>query len=113
MNMQFLTSQLTAQGPALAVFGVAFFLGIANLGRHPQPARLTTLGALVLLITSIGSMLLQAFLIEAQPAEFARQMQAIGSVAGFLRAAGLALLVSAIFAGREHTGGNQDRYFRD
>jgi hypothetical protein len=113
MNIQFLTSQLTAQGPALAVFGVAFFLGIANLGRHPQPARLTVMGSLVLLITSFGSMFLQAFLVEARPAEFARQMQAIGSVSGFLRAAGLALLVSAIFAGREHSGGNDDRYYRD
>jgi hypothetical protein len=102
----FLLSQLGYQAPALLVYLIAFILALIYMGRASAPSVLTLIGVGVLVVTTIGVAVAQAWLIDSRqahdrdPAEFGRLMGIVGIAGSCVRAIGLGLLVAAIFVGR-------------
>jgi len=102
----YLLSQLGFQAPALFVYLVAFILALVYMRRASIPCILTLVGVGILVITSLGMAVMQAYLIESRQVyggdseRFALLMGSIGLAGSCVRAAGLLFLVAAIFVGR-------------
>jgi hypothetical protein len=102
----YLLSQLGFQAPALFVYLVAFILALVYMRRASIPCILTLVGVGILVITTLGMAVTQAYLIESRQVyggdseRFARLMGSIGLAGSCVRAAGLLFLVAAIFVGR-------------
>jgi hypothetical protein len=102
----YLLSQLGFQAPALFVYLVAFILALVYMRRASIPCILTLVGVGILVITSLGMAVIQAYLIESRQVyggdseRFALLMGSIGLAGSCVRAAGLLFLVAAIFVGR-------------
>jgi hypothetical protein len=102
----FLLSQLVFFAPVLVVYLVAIILALVYLGRARGPALLTLAGVGVLVVTLVGAAVAQAWLIESRQtdgltvADFAGRMRTVGIGGTCFHAAGLGLLVAAIFVGR-------------
>lgn len=102
----FMLSQIGYQLPALVVYLVAGAAALMFLGRARVPSLLTLAGVGVLLLAAIGVTGLQAYLFHSfqqgqrDPATYGRLMQSIGITGSVVRAAGLLLLVAAIFVDR-------------
>jgi hypothetical protein len=102
----YLLSQLGFQAPALFVYLVAFILALVYMRRASIPCILTLVGVGILVITTLGMAVTQAYLIESRQVyggdseRFARLMGSIGLAGSYVRAAGLLFLVAAIFVGR-------------
>lgn len=99
-----LMSQVGTQGPALFVLVVAMVLAFVYMGRATMASLLTLAAVAVMLATKIGVSVVQSNLIAAKDGmevvEFGRQMGTIGFYGALGNAAGLALLVAAIFIRR-------------
>jgi|GEM_PF-1127046 len=102
----YLLSQLGFQAPALFVYLVAFILALVYMRRASIPCILTLVGVGILVITTLGMAVMQAYLIESRQVyggdseRFALLMGSIGLAGSCVRAAGLSFLVAAIFVGR-------------
>ena len=102
----YLLSQLGFQAPALFVYLVAFILALVYMRRASMPCILTLVGVGILVITTLGMAVTQAYLIESRQVyggdseRFARLMGSIGLAGSYVRAVGLFLLVVAIFVDR-------------
>lgn len=102
----YLLSQLGFQAPALFVYLVAFILALVYMRRASIPCILTLVGVGILVITTLGMAVMQAYLIESRQVyggdseRFALLMGSIGLAGSCVRAAGLLFLVAAIFVGR-------------
>jgi hypothetical protein len=118
----FLLSQLGYQAPSLLVYLVAFILAVVYRGRASTASVLTLIGVAILVVTTIGVAVSQAWLVDTRQdaaydqAEFARRMSVVGIAGSCGRAVGLGLLVAAIFVGRRavvgtraEPGGTPDR----
>jgi hypothetical protein len=107
----FLLSQLGYQAPALLVYLIAFILAVVHMSRASAPSVLTLIGAVVLVVTTIGVVIVQAWLFDSRqagdltPAEFAKIIGVVGIAGSCFRAIGLGLLVAAIFVGRSAVEG--------
>ena len=102
----YLLSQLGFRAPALFVYLVAFILALVYMRRASIPCILTLVGVGILVITTLGMAVMQAYLIESRQVyggdseRFALLMGSIGLAGSCVRAAGLSFLVAAIFVGR-------------
>ena len=102
----YLLSQLGYQAPSLLVYLVAFILALVYMRRASIPCILTLVGVGILVITTLGMAVIQAYLIESRQVyggdseRFALLMGSIGLAGSYVRAAGLLFLVAAIFVGR-------------
>ena len=105
-GMSFMLSQVGYQLPAIVVYLVAGVAAVTFLGRARVPSLLTLAGVGVLLLAAFGITGLQAYLFHSfqqgqrDPATYGRLMQITGMMGSFVRAAGLLLLVAAIFVDR-------------
>ncbi len=105
-GLPFVVQQLVYQTPVLLVYLVGLILALVFLGRFTVPSVLTLIALGTLLLTAVGMAVLQAYLIGAREdagwsmEQYARMMSILGFVASFVRAAALALLITAVFVGR-------------
>jgi hypothetical protein len=99
-GMSQLITQLGYNAPALFVYLIAFILALVFMGRAAIPCILTLVGVGILVLTTLGLAVVQAWLIDTRPTQFVRLMQIIGIAGSVLRAVGLGVLVAAIFVGR-------------
>jgi hypothetical protein len=105
-SIAFLLMQLGYQAPALLVYLVAFILALVYMGRASTPCTLTLVGVGMLVVTTVGMLVVQAWLMGGlnadghNPAAFARLMGSVGLAGSCVRAVGLGFLVAAIFVGR-------------
>jgi hypothetical protein len=110
---EYLLSRLAYLAPVLVVYLVALALAFVFLRRARGAAVLTMLGAIVLTVSAVGVVVVQASLFEAQVAgdltnaAFARRMQTLGIAGTCLHAVGLGLWVAAIFVGRPSARGRE------
>jgi hypothetical protein len=98
--VQNMLRQLGYQSPTLIVLVVAAIVAFMYLGRAPLPSLLTLAGVAVLVLTTFGFAGLQTLLMQNRTPSLGSQMQALAIASGCLRAVGTALLVGAIFVGR-------------
>jgi hypothetical protein len=102
----FLISQIGYQGPSLLVYLFAIVISFVFLDRARTASLLTLAAAGGLLLSTLAIAALQAALLVSlqnggrDPTTFGQLMQIIGITGACIRAAGLALLVVAIFVGR-------------
>lgn len=98
-------SQLGYSAPFLVVYLVAFVLALVYRKRAPRASTLTLAGVAILVFSTLAGFAMQAYLFHSmttgQHVAWTSQMMGIaGFAATCARAAGLSLLVAAIFAGR-------------
>ena len=110
----YLLTQLGYSAPSLIVYGVAFVLALVYRRRAPRASTLTLSGVGVLVCGTIAGIASSAYLVHSMsagpgPASSLLFMGVINFSINCLRAAGLLLLVVAIFAGR----GRSDRPYRE
>lgn len=99
--MMYLMSQLGSQAPAFLVYLIAFVLALVYMRRATMPSILTLVGVGILVVTTIGVAVVQAWLINNRDGASLSSLMGILVVASScIRAIGLGLLVSAIFVGR-------------
>lgn len=102
----FLISQVGYQGPSVLVYLFAVAIGFVFLERARTPALLTLAAGGGLLLSTLAIAALQAALLVSlqnggrDAATFGQLMQVIGITGACIRAAGLGLLVAAVFVGR-------------
>ena len=95
VGTSFLLTQLGYHVPALIVYVLAFILALVYMGRASAPSILTLAGVAVLVVTTIGVAVAQAWLMDSQqthgrdPAEFGMLMKILGIGGSCARAIGL------------------------
>lgn len=106
--------QIGYAGPSLLVFLLAACMAVIYLNRARLPAILTLIGAAISIVTVVGSIVIQAIVLsdDSLSSQRAVVMQSIGLASSVLRAAGLALIVAAVFVGRTPPR-PEDRYLRE
>jgi hypothetical protein len=96
-----LLSQLIYQLPTFLVCLVGVVLAVGRRRELGRAAMFMIGGACVLLVTGIGFTVVQSVLIANQPpSSFGQVMAILGIASSVLRAAGLGLIVAAVFVGR-------------
>ena len=96
-----LLSQLLYQLPTFLVCLVGLILAVRRARELGRAATFLIGGAALLLLTGLGFTVIQSVLIASQPPNTVGQVMAILGIAGsLLRAAGLGLIVAAVFIGR-------------
>jgi hypothetical protein len=92
----------------LLVYFLGVVLALINLRRCAVPALLCLLGCGLLLLTSFVTTGIQAVIIPQQadgtlqPGQFVQLMSLVGVAGSIARAAGIGLLVAAVFVGRNN-----------
>ena len=104
-----LLSQLVMSAPLLLVYLVGMIMAGRWWRRAPRPAMFAMTGLALLLLATLAGSATQAFFI-ANPgpggmASAATRMQVFGFAFMVVRAAGMALVVAAVFAGRSTASG--------
>jgi hypothetical protein len=105
--MEFFPSwtQLLGQVPTLLVYIVGIVLALVFWRRAPIPCGLTLLALGILLFTTLGQTFLTFYMIHSMrgagnPESFGWMMFVIGIASAILRAGAVALLLAAVFVGR-------------
>jgi hypothetical protein len=99
-------SQLAAQLPMLIVYLSGIVLGITWVRRASQPAMFAVIGMSLMLLSTVGTTAFQVFYIQAQiragvpAASWSQWMFAVAIAGSIVRAVGLALVLTGVFAGR-------------
>jgi hypothetical protein len=105
MQTTVIFSQLVFVAPVVLVYLVGIVLAAAWWGRARRAAALAIAGLSVMLVTTLGGVALQAWLITLRGgsvnSSLAQMMTIISFARAILQAAGLGLLVAAVFAGRQ------------
>ena len=114
MSLPLMLQQIAFAGPSLVVYFFAGFMSVIFMSRARLPAILTLTGAAISVLTTIGFIVLQAYVISDDSLRDQRSslMQTIGLASSVFRAVGLAFVVSAIFVGRTPPR-PEDRYLRE
>ena len=106
-GISFLLHAVGMQIPVLAACVVGIILAIVFFQRSPAAMIFCMIGLLLLMLTTVGTALAQSALIQSQyeadiisRQSFATMMTAIGIGGNCLRALATALLVAAVFIGR-------------
>ncbi len=105
--LSFFFGQLGAQTPALLVYLAGVIAAIVFLRRARMPSLACLLGCGLMIITTLAVTAIQAWMLQLHldgswPASrYGQAMSMIGIVSGAIRAVGLALVVAAVFLGRE------------
>ena len=104
-----LLSQMVMSAPLLLVYLVGMIMAGRWWRRAPRPAMLAMTGLALLLVATLAGSATQAIFI-ANPgpggmASVATRMQVFGFAFMLVRAAGMALVVVAVFAGRSTVNG--------
>jgi len=109
-SLKFLLEQLAYQSPTLLVYLAGVLLATIFMSKYPAASILTLLGFGLLLVTAIAGTGLQSYTLQQRTsgsmpaAQFAQVSMALGICTSVLRAAGLALVLAAVFVGRGRTG---------
>lgn len=104
--LSYVLQQLAFQAPVLLVYFVGFTLALVYLQRHSTASILTLLGTGILMVTTVVSIGVQAYLLQRHldagwPVAFYAQLLSVAGIVGSIAdAIGLALVVAAVFAGR-------------
>ena len=105
-----LVSQMAGQAPVLLVYLFGIILCAARWRRAPRAAMLALIGTGMMLLTTLVTGFLVAYVIANQsslglPVGRMGQLLAYVSIGGsILRAAGFALVLAAVFTQREYSG---------
>jgi len=103
----FFLSQLVGQAPMLLAYVVGTILALVFWRRCPLPAKLTLLGLMLLLITSLVQSFLVSYFVQARVNfDWSHQtvgllMSVTGLVGSLIRAAAFSLILIAVFIGRK------------
>src|SRR5688572_28760942 len=104
-----LLSQLIGLAPILLVYIGGMVLAAVWWGRGPRAAGLAMAGLALSLIATLGTTLAQSWVIgnrtPGTTTNIAHLMSMIGIGGSILRAAGLALVIAGVFAGRPSPAG--------
>ena len=99
----FLMTQMVWQSPALLVYVGAILICALRARRAPRAATLAIIGLGLMLLGAVGVTVVQGVAIQrlnAGSASWRQVMMITGVVGVVVRAAGVGLLVAAVFAGR-------------
>jgi hypothetical protein len=105
-SVKFLLGQLAYQSPTLLVYLAGVLLAILFMPRHRNASILTLLGFGLLLATAIAGIGLQSYIVQQHTdgvmkvEQFAQLSASLGICTNVLRAAGMAMVLAAVFAGR-------------
>jgi hypothetical protein len=103
----FLIQQLAYSAPVLIVYLAGIVLGVIFIKKYPTPAMLTLVASVILLVTTVGVFLAQAYITRSRleygwSTDRYSQMMSLVSIAGtIVRAVGLGLWLAAVFVGRK------------
>ena len=103
----FVIQQLAYASPALLVYLVGMVLAVIFIRKYPGAAILTLLATIILLGTTIGLTLAQAYSMRLRfesgwtPARYSQIMSVLSIAASIMRGLGLALWLAAVFVGRK------------
>ena len=110
-GITFLVSQLGYQIPKLIVYLVGFAMALSYMSRAPRASNLTLIGTSLLMVNTVGSAMVIAFLVSSS--DHNRVSWWINSVGSrCLDGLGLGLLVAAIFVDRSSVS-VKDRYLHE
>lgn len=102
-------SLLKYQWPLLIAYAVGLVLALINWGRQPKASLLLCLGAAVLLLVSVGMPFAQSAVIDANRSSpgsgISGMLNTVAMVGNVLRAAGIGLILAAVYAGRQPADG--------
>jgi hypothetical protein len=106
--------QYLGLAPYLIACLVGFILALVYWNRVPGPARMTCLAVVLMVVTLVGQMWAQQYVIENSAAtgssgmQISQTLSLIGFIGGIIHAGALGLLIAAVFMGRraptEHRG---------
>jgi len=106
VNSSFLIQQLAYAGPVIVVYLVGLVLAVIFIKKYPVPAILTLLATIILLGNIFGIAFAQEYFIRARlvsggsMASYSTMMSAVSLIGSIMRALGSALLLAAVFVGR-------------
>jgi hypothetical protein len=103
----YLFQQLAYSAPQLIVYVLGIILAAIFIRKYPGPALLTLLATIILLVTTLGLALAQGSIMRLRfesgwtITQYSQVMSVLSIVASILRALGLAVLLAAVFFGRQ------------
>lgn len=103
----FLIQQLAYSAPVLIVYLAGIVLGLIFIKKYPTPALLTLVAGVILLVTTVGVSLAQAYLSRSRleygwsAVQYGRMWSLVSIAGTIVRAAGLGLWLAAVFVGRK------------
>ena len=106
MNSSFLIQQLAYAGPLIVVYLVGLVLAAIFIKKYPGPAILTLLATIILLGNIFGVAFAQGYFLRARlgsggsMVSYSTMMSAVSIIGSIVRAVGSALLLGAVFVGR-------------
>jgi hypothetical protein len=101
--VHYLVTQLGYTLPSILVYLVGFVLAIINIRRAPVPAVLTLVSVGLMFLATLATVALQAYVIHTHriSAGPGNLMSLVGVGGACARAAGVLMLVIAVFLGRK------------
>ena len=108
VSLNYLAQQVMYQGPVLLVAPVGLVLSFVFLGRYRWPSLLTLIGTTILLVSTVGVMAAQMYVLQVRTqgvfSQTSRQVSSVIAIVGSLaRGLGIGLLLAAAFIGHKQS----------